>query len=61
MDPTKERGEKEEPRLSDILAEIRAVRHELSLIMETEILDEYDDPEGLRHAYEESMRLHPPA
>jgi len=56
MDPIKER---EEPKLSDILSEVRAVRHELSLMMGTEMLDQYDDPSELRAAYEESVRLRP--
>ena len=58
MDPIKE---KEEPKLSDILSEVRAVRHELSLMMGMETLDQYDDPAGLRVAYEESVRLYPSA
>ncbi len=47
--------------LKQVLQEIRILRHEFSLLLPSEDIEEYEHPDRIKHSYQKAIKKYPPS
>jgi hypothetical protein len=57
----KERAKPTQTLLNQVLKEIRILRHEFSLLLPSEELEEYEHADRVKRSYQKAMKKYPPS